>query len=107
MSDLEWNRHGARHAKNPDIIYGPITAEGILAAPCRCPYCMKQGRFVQIENAAHYAEHIEDHINKQVDNGSGQGVQCPHYSCPAKDFCKMELRDHSDTVHGIVLSLQL
>ena len=32
------------------------------------------------ENAGHYAEHIEDHINKQVDNSNGQGVQCPYPS---------------------------
>lgn len=69
-SALDWDRHSAQHAKSPDIVYGPITAEGIIAAPRRCPYCMTHGRFVQMENAGHYAKHIEDHINKQVDNSS-------------------------------------
>jgi hypothetical protein len=103
LSDLEWTKHSAQHAKTPDIIYGPITAEGILAAPRRCLYCITRGRFVQMENAGHYAEHIEEHINNHVDNDSGQGVQCPHHSCPARDFSKKELRDHFATGHGIVL----
>jgi hypothetical protein len=100
---MEWNRHSAQHAKCLDIIYGPITAEGILAAPFRCPYCIMQGRFVQMENAGHYAEHIEDHINKQMNTGSRQGVQCPHHLCLTRDFSKKELRDHFDAVHGIIL----
>ncbi|KAI2476673.1 hypothetical protein Ptr902_12020 [Pyrenophora tritici-repentis] len=104
LSDLDWGKHCTKHTNNPDIIYGPIISEGILAAPRRCPYCMAQGRFVQMENAGHYAEHIEDHINKQVDNSNGQGVQCPHHSCPKRDFSKKELWDHFDTVHGIILS---
>jgi hypothetical protein len=74
LSTLDWDRYSAQHAKTPGIVYGLVTAEGIVAAPRRCPYCMTQGRFVQMENVSHSANHIEDHIKKQADNGSGQGV---------------------------------
>jgi hypothetical protein len=99
-SDLDWNSHVVQHARSPNIIYGPITAEGILAAPRRCPYCMVQGRFVQMENAGHYAEHIEDHIDRQFDKGC---KRCPHYSCTGQDFSKKDLRIHFNAVHGITL----
>jgi hypothetical protein len=66
-TELDWNRHVVQHVRSPDIIYGFITAEGIVAAPRQCPYCMMQGRFVQMENAGHYAEHIDDHIDRQYD----------------------------------------
>jgi multimeric flavodoxin WrbA len=53
-----------------------------------------------MENAGHYAEHIEDHINRQFDTGCRK---CPHYSCTDQDFSKKDLRDHLDAIHGIVL----
>jgi hypothetical protein len=99
-SDLDWDRHVLQHTRSPNMIYGPITAEGILAAPRRCPYCMMQGRFIQMENAGHYAEHIEDHINRQFDKGCRK---CPHYSCTGQDFSKKDLRNHFNAVHGITL----
>jgi hypothetical protein len=99
-SDLDWERHVVQHARSPNIIHGPVTAEGILATPRRCLYCMMQDRFVQMENAGHYAEHIEDHINRQFDKGCRK---CPHYSCTGQDFTKKELRDHFNAVHGIAL----
>lgn len=99
-SEIDWHSHVVQHFTNPDIIYGCVTAEGIIAAPRRCPYCMIQGRFVQMENAGHYAEHIDDHINRQYDEGCRE---CPHYSCTEQDFSKKGLRDHFNTTHGVAL----
>jgi hypothetical protein len=40
LSTLDWDRHSAQHAKTPGIVYVLVTAEGIIAAPRRCRYCM-------------------------------------------------------------------
>lgn len=99
-SEIDWNEHVMQHVANPDIIYGCVTAEGIIAAPRRCPYCMMQGRFSQMENTGHYAEHIDDHINRQFDKGCRK---CPHHSCKGQDFSKKDLRIHLNAIHGITL----
>tara|TARA_R110002003_G_scaffold1365_1_gene22921 strand:+ start:4452 stop:4712 length:261 start_codon:yes stop_codon:yes gene_type:complete len=39
---------------DPHIIYGPITVDGILVAPRRCPYCSSQGIFLQVDNHVQY-----------------------------------------------------
>ncbi|KAF1940152.1 hypothetical protein EJ02DRAFT_297403, partial [Clathrospora elynae] len=103
FSELDWERHSSQHANSPDIIYGPIIVEGIVAAPRRCLYCMKQGRFVQMESQSHYVEHIEGHISQQLGDGCNIELRCPHHSCAQVDLTQSELRDHFDTVHGISL----
>ncbi|KAF1840108.1 uncharacterized protein K460DRAFT_296241 [Cucurbitaria berberidis CBS 394.84] len=100
-TDLEWIKHNELHAHNPSIVYGPVIAEGILAAPRRCPYCTKQGMYLQIENHSKYVEHIEEHVRQQMADNSDSELHCPHYSCAHMGFDKRRLLSHLDKVHGI------
>lgn len=104
LSDLEWALHNSYHASHPDIIYGPVIAEGILAAPRRCPYCMRNGIYLQMENnLGQYLEHIETHIQE---SSSVDGIfQCPHLQCEVCDLTKEELRNHLTRVHEIPLCI--
>jgi hypothetical protein len=102
MSELEWSMHGLFHAKNPSIIYDPITTNGLLVEAGRCPYCMRDGLYQQIEKQSHYLEHVERHIVKEV---SIRNLSCPHPSCKIHDCTMKELRRHFSSVHYIPFSL--
>lgn len=63
--------HGVRHAKNPSTIYDPVTINGPLAEVGRCPYCMMDGIYRQIEKPSQYLQHLERHIVEQ------DSLSCP------------------------------
>jgi hypothetical protein len=100
-SQLAWDVHASHHARYPDIIYGPIFAEDVLAAGRRCPYCMRNGLFPQMDNnLGQYREHIESHMRQEA---SSEGLQCPQ---PGGERCSYDvgkLRVHLDRVHGLPL----
>lgn len=96
---MDWVLHKLRHTKNPGIVYGPVMIAGIMAAPRRCLFCMRQGIYVQSESNACYIEHIEHHIRDEID--SSGSVRCPHYSCPGIEMGMREFGLHLRHVHGI------
>jgi hypothetical protein len=99
-SELEWRLHASQHASCPDDIYGPVFSEGILAAGRRCPYCMRNGLFLQMDNnLVQYREHIDDHMRQEL--GKEAGLYCPHPQCERRSYGKNDLRAHLDRVHMI------
>jgi hypothetical protein len=101
-SELEWTLHASQHARCPDVIYGPVIAEGVLAAGRRCPYCMRKGVYPQMENnLVQYREHIDSHM--QQESCMKEGLHCPHPQCEPCSYSKSELRAHLHRVHMIPL----
>jgi hypothetical protein len=100
-NELDWAVHVRYHVCNPHIIYGPVFMDGILAAPRRCPYCLSQGCFLQIENHAKYIEHIEGHIDEQLELSTT--FLCPHPTCSRKLQGRKELELHFRDIHAIHL----
>jgi hypothetical protein len=98
-SDMEWSVHCFGHIVAPDIIYGPVMAEGILAAPRRCPYCMAQGIYLQLESTPSYLQHVEAHIHRA--RAEPEGLKCPHRLCERRTYESRELKRHLDVVHAI------
>jgi hypothetical protein len=88
------------HVKSPDITYGPIFVEGIMAAPRRCPYCAQLGKFIQLEQNQSYNDHIDNHIYQELEKGVA--LQCPHLACNRDTFGSREMRMHLSMVHGII-----
>jgi hypothetical protein len=99
MSMLEWNMHGVCHAKYPSIIYGPVTVNGLLAEAGRCPYCMRDGLYLQIEKPSQYLQHVEKHIVEE--SGS---LTCPHPSCDRRSYEIDALHKHFSDVHHILFT---
>jgi hypothetical protein len=83
----------------PDIIYRPVIAEGILAAPRRCPYYIAQGIYLQLESTPSYLQHIEAHIHRA--RAEPEGLKCPHRLCERRTYKSRELKRHLDIVHAI------
>jgi hypothetical protein len=101
-SELDWTLHAMHHVNNPHILYGPIVFDGILAAPRRCPYCVRHGVFLQMENHAQYIEHIEDHIYKEL--GRNEIIECPHLPCGRKHYGARELKIHLGATHAVTFT---
>lgn len=98
-SDMDWSIHCFEHIMTPDIIYGPVTVEGILAAPQRCPFCMTQGIYMQIESTPSYLQHVDAHIYyARAELG---GLKCPYRLCEQRTYESRELKRHLDVVHAI------
>jgi hypothetical protein len=100
-SELDWTLHTMHHAHNPHILYGPISFDGILAAPRRCPYCSNEGVYLQMENHTQYIEHIEKHIHEELERN--ELLECPHLPCERKRYRAQELKKHLRAVHAIIL----
>lgn len=101
LTNLDWSEHIVQHTREPHILYGPILAEGILAAPRRCPYCTSQGLYAQFENQSQYIEHIDDHISEELHRNNEGELLCPHYACTRVVYDRAELRTHFKDIHGI------
>ncbi|KAF2023143.1 hypothetical protein EK21DRAFT_17199, partial [Setomelanomma holmii] len=97
-NEMEWDAHCQQHILRPSIIYGPVYTEGLLAAPRRCPYCMKDGHYLQMENTPQYLQHIESHIHSAMKDGA---LVCPHPGCPSSSFEVRDFKHHLDVVHAI------
>lgn len=98
-SEMDWALHQLNHTRKPSIIYGPIMIDGILAAPRRCLFCMRQGIFTQIESHVCYLEHIEGHIRIEIERSGS--VMCPHHSCKENKMGMREFSLHLQQLHGI------
>jgi hypothetical protein len=46
----------------------------MIAAPRRCPYCVSQGIFLQMENHTQYLAHMMDYIYEDFDRSNK--LQC-------------------------------
>ena len=99
-SEMAWELHASNHSRNPHIIYGPVVIDGMIAAPRRCPYCISQGVFLQMENHTQYLAHIMDHISEDCSNK----LQCPHPTCKTHFYVRKELEEHFRVIHRIPLS---
>lgn len=102
-SEFDWYLHAIDHARNPSIKCGPVTINGILAAPGRCLYCMKDGIYRQYENQVPYLEHVLRHI--EAAEASIESLSCPHPACEPNEMQSGELREHLEEFHNICLSM--
>ena len=98
-SELEWSMHGVLHAQNPNTIYGPIKVGGMFAEVGRCPYCMRNGLYRQMEKPSEYLQHVERHVADTKD------LDCPHLSCDVHALELEELHEHLRIVHRIPFPL--
>ncbi|KAF2278969.1 uncharacterized protein EI97DRAFT_224475 [Westerdykella ornata] len=101
-SDLDWYMHAVHHTTAPGKLCGQVTVNGILAAPGRCPYCMKDGIYTQFDHTQTFLRHVQRHITAA--EATSTSLTCPHPSCETGELDTRTIKRHIEDVHGIRLS---